>query len=110
MPQKSYRRMSVYTTGCSDSQAAGFLVGQCGARCVLLFALDFCGAAGCEHGHGEVAAAIYRAFGTLCHQLPERSYFIDGHKLAVCSRCTGLYAGFVFNVAALSAASFVAED
>lgn len=45
-------------------------------------------------GHTEIARAIYRAFSTLCHQLPERSYFIDGHKLAVCSRCTGLYAGF----------------
>ena len=37
---------------------------------------------------------IYHAFGILCHQRPDRSYFIAGHKLAVCSRCTGLYAGF----------------
>src|SRR5215207_6780653 len=44
--------------------------------------------------HADVAQGIYRAFGTLCHQLPERSYHIYGHKLAVCSRCTGLYAGF----------------
>jgi uncharacterized membrane protein len=49
-------------------------------------------------GHGELAQAIYRAFGMLCHQLPERSYFIGGHKLAVCSRCTGLYAGFAFTL------------
>lgn len=47
-------------------------------------------------GHNEIAAGIYRAFGTICHQLPERSFFIDGHKLAVCSRCTGIYAGFMF--------------
>lgn len=47
-------------------------------------------------GHGGIAAGIYRAFGTICHQLPERSFFIDGHKLAVCSRCTGIYAGFLF--------------
>lgn len=45
-------------------------------------------------GHTDVAHGIYRAFGSICHQLPERSYFIDGHKLAVCSRCTGIYAGF----------------
>jgi uncharacterized membrane protein len=44
----------------------------------------------------QVSTSIYRAFAALCHQLPERSYFIDGHKLAVCSRCTGLYAGFAF--------------
>lgn len=49
-------------------------------------------------GYGEIAAGIYRAFGTICHQLPERSYFVDGHKLAVCSRCTGLFAGFAFTL------------
>jgi uncharacterized membrane protein len=49
-------------------------------------------------GHNGLAFAIYRAFGTLCHQLPERSYFIDGHKFAVCSRCTGIYAGFAFTL------------
>lgn len=49
-------------------------------------------------GHGAIAATIYRAFATICHQLPERSYFIDEHKLAVCSRCTGIYAGFVFTL------------
>src|SRR5215213_287180 len=49
-------------------------------------------------GHEDVAHGIYGAFGALCHQLPERSYFIAGHKFAVCSRCTGLYAGFAFTV------------
>src|SRR3954451_6539784 len=49
-------------------------------------------------GHNGLAFAIYRSFGTLCHQIPERSYFIDGHKLAVCARCTGIYAGFTFTL------------
>lgn len=49
-------------------------------------------------GHNEIAAGIYRAFGVLCHQLPERSFFIDGHKFAVCSRCTGLYGGFALTL------------
>jgi uncharacterized membrane protein len=49
-------------------------------------------------GHSDIARGIYRAFAALCHQLPERSYFIDGHKLAVCSRCTGLYFGFAFTL------------
>ena len=49
-------------------------------------------------GHTDVARGIYGAFATLCHQLPERSYFIDGHQLAVCSRCTGVYAGFAFTL------------
>ena len=29
----------------------------------------------------------------ICHQRPERSFFSNGHQLAVCARCTGLYAG-----------------
>ena len=49
-------------------------------------------------GHNEVAEGVYRGFGIFCHQRPDRSYFIDGHKLAVCSRCTGLYAGFAFTL------------
>jgi uncharacterized membrane protein len=49
-------------------------------------------------GHSEVAEGIYRGFGIFCHQRPDRSYFIDGHKLAVCSRCTGLYSGFAFTL------------
>ncbi len=45
-------------------------------------------------GHPGLAATLYRGFSVLCHQLPERSYFIAEHPLAVCARCTGLYAGF----------------
>ena len=49
-------------------------------------------------GHGEVAKAIYGGFAIFCHQLPERSYFIGGHQLAVCARCTGIYGGFMFTL------------
>jgi uncharacterized membrane protein len=45
-------------------------------------------------GHNLLALVIYRAFGYLCHQIPERSFYIEGHQLAVCARCAGLYAGF----------------
>ncbi|HEU4433404.1 MAG TPA: DUF2085 domain-containing protein [Pyrinomonadaceae bacterium] len=44
----------------------------------------------------HLAKSIYGGFAVMCHQLPERSYFIGGHKFAVCARCTGLYAGFAF--------------
>jgi uncharacterized membrane protein len=50
------------------------------------------------NGHDRLGLAIYEAFGRLCHQLPERSLHLEGHKLAVCSRCTGLYAGFALSV------------
>jgi uncharacterized membrane protein len=45
-------------------------------------------------GHNSFALAIYGGFSHLCHQIPERSFFIAGHQFAVCARCTGLYAGF----------------
>jgi uncharacterized membrane protein len=49
-------------------------------------------------GDNGVAAAIYHAFAPLCHQRPDRSYFIEGHQFAVCARCTGIYAGFAFTL------------
>ncbi len=45
-------------------------------------------------GHLFWALPIYRAFSFVCHQIPERSFFIAGHPFAVCARCFGLYAGF----------------
>jgi uncharacterized membrane protein len=29
----------------------------------------------------------------ICHQRPERSFFLHGRQLPVCARCTGLYLG-----------------
>jgi uncharacterized membrane protein len=47
-----------------------------------------------QTGHPSWGLTIYGAFSYVCHQIPERSFFIGGHQFAVCSRCTGLYAGF----------------
>lgn len=44
--------------------------------------------------HATLASAIYSGFSFVCHQIPERSFHLAGHKFAVCSRCTGLYSGF----------------
>jgi uncharacterized membrane protein len=44
-------------------------------------------------------ALVYAAGSVVCHQLPERSFFLDGQQLPICARCTGLYlsgaAGFI---------------
>jgi uncharacterized membrane protein len=34
-------------------------------------------------------------FSTLCHQDPARSFIANGHPLAVCHRCIGIYVGLV---------------
>jgi uncharacterized membrane protein len=34
-------------------------------------------------------------YGRVCHQIDDRSFHIAGHPLAVCSRCLGLYAGYL---------------
>ena len=52
-------------------------------------------------GHAGFSEVIYQAFSYLCHQIPERSFHLAGHQFAVCSRCTGLYAGFAVATLAL---------
>ncbi len=65
---------------------------------MLIVALIVIAPVAAASGHTEMAEGIYRGFGIFCHQRPDRSYFIEGHKLGVCSRCTGLYAGFAFTL------------
>lgn len=47
-------------------------------------------------GRGDAGPArfIYAVFAPLCHQIPERCFVLNGHPLAVCGRCLGIYAGF----------------
>ena len=60
----------------------------------FLVVLIFVAPVAAAGGHPAMAEVIYHAFGVFCHQRPDRSYFIEGQKLAVCSRCTGLYVAF----------------
>lgn len=45
-------------------------------------------------GHESLAFVLYHGLGTVCHQMPERAFWLAGHPLAVCARCSGIYAGF----------------
>jgi len=65
------------------------VVGVAFGLVVLIFAAPIAQAS----GHTTLASAIYSAFGFVCHQIPERSFHLAGHKFGVCSRCTGLYSG-----------------
>jgi uncharacterized membrane protein len=37
---------------------------------------------------------IYIVYRLTCHQLPERSFFLFGHKMAICARCMAIYTSF----------------
>jgi len=43
---------------------------------------------------------LYYLFSDVCHQRPDRSFYLFGEKLAVCARCTGIYAGMLFGALA----------
>ena len=47
------------------------------------------------NGLGNVSDPIYKFFGYICHQIPDRSFFIERHQFAVCSRCFGVYFGLL---------------
>lgn len=35
-----------------------------------------------------------------CHQLPERSFFVNGYQFPICARCTGVIIGYILSVTA----------
>jgi uncharacterized membrane protein len=41
----------------------------------------------------RAASVLYLVFSRICHQIPERSFMISQHPLAVCHRCFGIYFG-----------------
>jgi uncharacterized membrane protein len=38
----------------------------------------------------------------ICHQIPERSFHLGGHRLPLCARCTGTYLGAAVGLAAIA--------
>ena len=45
-----------------------------------------------------LSAGMACFFSPICHQVPERSFYIAGQPLAVCMRCTAIYGGFLLGV------------
>lgn len=45
-------------------------------------------------GHEATAFVMYHGLKAVCHQMPERAFWLAGHPLGVCARCLGIYAGF----------------
>ena len=44
-----------------------------------------------SHDVRVATALIYVGAGQICHQRPERSFHLEGRRMPVCARCTGLY-------------------
>ena len=67
----------------------------CVAACALVWMALVVGAPlAAGNGHETVAFVLYHGLSGVCHQMPERAFWVAGHPLAVCARCTGIYAGF----------------
>ena len=51
-----------------------------------------------ENNFSAFSNPVYKFFSYLCHQMPERSFYLDAHPLAVCARCFGFYGGFLLGI------------
>jgi uncharacterized membrane protein len=60
-------------------------------------------------GWGILSEVLYRSFRVACHQMPERAFQLAGSPLAVCARCTGLYAGALAGLVAYPLARSLAR-
>jgi uncharacterized membrane protein len=52
-------------------------------------------------GWAHSADMLYSLFSRVCHQDDARTFHIEGEKLGVCFRCSAIYFGFLFGLAAL---------
>jgi uncharacterized membrane protein len=61
-------------------------------------------------GISLAATAVYAAGSRVCHQRPERCFWIHGRPMPVCARCSGLYGGAALGapLALLAAAGIAA--
>lgn len=51
--------------------------------------------AGFWGGNGSSMHWTHRMLSTVCHQMPDRSFFLNGEQMAVNTRCLGVFAGLL---------------
>jgi uncharacterized membrane protein len=51
------------------------------------------------NGLNGFSTPLYHFFSYLCHQIPARSFHVEGEPFGVCSRCFGVYFGLLFGFA-----------
>ena len=86
----------VQQTGSIRKPLAAWITVLAGSLLVLLLIVS--APLALSAGHQSIAYYIYLPFSYLCHQIPARSFFMAEHPFAVCSRCTGIYAGVLIGV------------
>jgi len=47
-----------------------------------------------------LSAVLYNVFSHVCHQFGDRTFLLGSEPLAVCIRCTAIYAGFLIGLVA----------
>jgi len=65
--------------------------------CIGIFAAPLLKHAGWTQG----ADMLYSFFSHVCHQDDARSFHIEGEKIGVCIRCSGIYLGFLSGLIAM---------
>ena len=83
------------TAAAEDPRRRRALAVWCALSAAALAVLGAVALAPVLRAEGWAAAAqlVYLGFHAVCHQIPERSFYIGEFPLAVCARCAGLYAG-----------------
>lgn len=47
------------------------------------------------NGFTALSTPLYHFFSFICHQMPSRSFYVEGEQFGVCSRCSGVYFGLL---------------
>ena len=84
----------------SEVKRQAITVWAAAAAIVLAWLLVIIGAPVLKANGLGGASQIYHFFSYACHQLPDRSFFIEGQQCAVCSRCFGVYFGLFVGIVA----------
>jgi uncharacterized membrane protein len=66
---------------------------NCGA--ILYAGLPWLSPLAQASGHPLIGELLFRIYTPLCHQLPERSFFVCGHQVGFCHRCVAMYSAIV---------------
>ncbi len=70
-----------------------FAVGAAAWAAALLLATWIASAPGHSSAAYVLAASVYAASSWICHQRPERSFYIWATQMPVCARCAAIYLG-----------------